>query len=382
MKKGTYALVLLVVAAAVVALAGCGGGTGAASPRLMGRVADTSGTPVEGVTVSLASNPAISTTTNADGVYVLRGVPAGPHFMVRYQRPGFAESHAVGLVSDGKYSTMDVVLFREGRVANVTAASDQVVTDARGDGNNARVTFQAGSLLNSAGVPVTDAVVSLTTALPSDPAFNQAYPSSFVGTVGGQDVPLSSYGALHVTMKDGSGNALKLDPSKPATIEIPVTSANDPGTPDIPLWSLNTATGKWVQEGTATRDSSVSPVVYRAQVTHFSWWALNIYPSTTHVIVVTTVEDPTVSPMVPVCGALVSVRRDRGAWQAKGITSTPQGIAAFIAPPPGPYWVEGKKAYHEDKGVYSYTTVGDTTYVTYWLRPASTGAQGGCPDCG
>ncbi len=382
MKKGTIALAVLVVAVALVALAGCGGGTGAASPRLMGRVADTSGAPIKGVTVSLASNPAISTTTNATGAYVLRGVPAGPQFMVRYHRAGFAESHAIGLVSDGKYSTMDVVMFREGRVANIAASTDQVVTDARPDGVNARVTFQAGSMLNNAGAPVSDAVVSVTTALPNDPAFNSAYPSSFVGRVGGTDVPLTSYGAVNVTMKDSSGNPLRLDSSKPATIEFPVTAGNDPGTPDIPLWSLNTETGKWVQEGTATRDASGASVVYRAQVTHFSWWAINVYPTSTHIIIVTTVEDPTVSPMVPVCGALVTVRRDRGAWQAKGITSTPQGIAAFIAPPPGPYWVEGKKDYHEDKGVYSYTTVGNTTYVTYWLRPASTGAPGGCPDCG
>ena len=377
MKKGTIAFAVFVAAAAVVALAGCGGGSGTAGPRRMGRVADTSGAPIEGVTVSLASNPAVSTTTNASGAYVLRGVPAGPSFMVRYHRAGFAESHAVGLVSDGKYSTMDVVMFREGRVANIVVNSDQVVTDTRSDGNNARVTFQAGSLQNSAGAPVADAVVSLTTALPSDPAFNSAYPGTFVGTVGARDVPLTSYGAINVTLKDASGNALRLDPTKPATIAIPVTAGNDPGTHDIPLWSLNTTTGKWDQEGTATRDASTSPVVYRAQVKHFSWWAINIFPSTDHVIVVATVEDPTVSPMVPVTGALVTVRRDRGAWQGKAITSTPQGLAAFIAPPPGPYWVEAKKDYHEDKGVYSITPIDpNTTAVTYWLRPASTGAQG------
>ncbi|NLI00153.1 MAG: carboxypeptidase regulatory-like domain-containing protein [Chthonomonadales bacterium] len=382
MKQGTLAFFGLVAAVTVVALAGCGGGTSGANPRLMGRVADTAGVPVEGVTVSLEANPSVTTVTNANGVYVLRGVPTSGNFMVRYRKAGFADSHAIGLVSDGKYSTMDVVLFREGRAASVATSSEQVVADARSDGLNAKVTFPPNRIVNSAGSPVASANITVTTAVPTDPRYNSAYPSSFVGVVGGSDVPLTSFGAVHVALKDGSGNALRLDASKPATIEFPIAAGHDPGTPEVPLWSLNASTGKWVQEGVATRDNSVSPAVYRGQVTHFSWWAINIYPSSTHTIIVQTVEDPTISPMVPVCGALVTARRDRGAWQSRAITSIPQGLAVFLAPPPGPYWVEAKKDYHEDKGVYSVTTVGNVTTVIYWLRPASTGAPGGCPDCG
>lgn len=381
MKKGTLAFVTVAAAAAVLVLAGCGGGTTGRSPRLMGRVADTAGIPVEGVTVSLASNPAVATTTNAEGAYVLKGVPVSTQdFVVSYSKPGFAASAALARVENGRWSTMDVVLIKQGGRTTVDGTQEVTVSDNRADGRNCKVTLPANSVVNAAGTPVANYVATVTTAVPSDAKYNYAYPSSFVGVIGGAQVPMISHGLANVILEDAAGNPLKLDPTKPATIEFPVDAAHDPGTPNVPLWSLNKTTGKWDIDALATRDSSASPVVYRAQVTHFSWYAINTYPTTTHYIIVTVVEDPTVDPMVPVCGALVVVRQDRGAWQARGSTST-QGVAGFVAPPPGPYWVEAKLDYYEDKGVYSQSTVGNVTNVLYWLRPYYTGAPGGCPDC-
>lgn len=375
MKKGTLAFAIAAAAVAVVALVGCGGGASSRSPRLMGRVADTSGLPVAGVTVSLGANPAMAATTNSAGVYVLKGVPVGPQFVVNYSKPAYAPSSAVASVENGRWSTMDVVLFAEGVTTNVDGTQASSVTQ-----NGGKVTLAANSVVTSSGAPVADPGVSLTTAAPTDAQYLYAFPSTFVGITGLQQVPLVSHGVMNVELKDGTGQALKLDATKPATIEFPVTAGHDPGTPTVPLWSLDKTTGIWVQEGVATRDDSVSPSVYRGQVTHFSWWAINTYPSTTHYIIVEVVEDPTVSPPVPVCGALVRVRQDRGAWQARGVTGT-QGTTGFIAPPPGPYWVEAKLDYYEDKGVYSQTTNGAVTHVVYWLRPSYTGAPGGCPDC-
>lgn len=382
MKKGTIALVVVAAAVAVLALAGCGGGgSSTRSPRLMGKVTDTSDLPIAGVTVSLTSNPAVTTTTNSAGLYVLKGVPSGTQeFTVTYSKPSYAESIAVAKVENGRWSTMDVVLFKSGATIHMDGTHDSVVEDNRADGMNCKITFLANSVVDASGAPVANPVVSITTASPDDARFNYAYPSLFVGVVGGGEMPLFSHGVVNVALKDSTGQPARLDPAKPATVEFPITPGHDPGTPTVPVWSLDKATGRWMVEAMASRDDTVSPAVYRAQVTHFSWWAINTYPSTTHYIIVEVVEDPTVSPMVPVCGAMVRVRRDRGAWQARGITST-QGIAAFVVPPPGPYWVEAKLDYYEDKGVYSQTTNGNITHVIYWLRPSNTGAPGGCPDC-
>lgn len=382
MKKGTLAFVLLLGAAAVIALAGCGGGGSSTAPRVIGRVADPTGIPVAGVTVTLASNPAVAATTNAEGFYVLRGVPAGPEFVVSYAKPTYAPAYAAVSVGNGKYSSMDVVLMPEGATSAIDASAAATVADARPNGINASVQLQPNSVVDSTGAPVANASVTVTTGSPTDTNYLNAFPSTFEGTPTGSTnkVPLTNIGLVNVALRDAAGKPLQIDPAKPATVVFPVTAGHDPGTATVPLWSLDKNTGRWVQDGVATRDDSVNPPVYRGQVTHFSWWAINVYPSSSQIILVTVVEDPTVNPPVPVCGAMVRIRGDRGAFQARGVTST-QGIAAFVAPPPGPYWVEAKNYYYEDKGVYSVTTNGNVTEVVYWLRPAGTGAPGGCPDC-
>lgn len=381
MKKGNIALAFAAAAAAVV-LAGCGGGGGTRSALVMGRVADTAGVPVEGVTVSLAANPAVTATTNSQGVYKLRGVPVGTKdFVINYAKATFAPTQASARVENGRWSTMDVFMIKEGRTIVLDGTIENVVEDNRPDGLNVKITFPANSIVNAAGAPVAAPVVTLTTSSPNDARFNYAFPSLFVGKIGAAEVPMINHGLANVKLTDGAGTPLKLDASKPATVEVPVTSGlHDPGAASVPIWTLDPATGKWSAEAIATRDNSVTPAVYRAQVTHFSWWAINTYPATTHYIIVEVVEDPTISPMVPVCGALVRVRQDKGAWQARGVTST-QGIAGFVAPPPGPYWVEAKLDFYEDKGVYSQSTSGNVTHVIYWLKPSNTGAPGGCPDC-
>ena len=80
------------------------------------------------------------------------------------------------------------------------------------------------------------------------------------------------------------GSKLKLAAGKTAQIKLPlyVNRLQDGGKivvgSAIPLWSLNTATGLWMQEGSGTAvasaASSTGPTL-RATISHFSWWNLN-----------------------------------------------------------------------------------------------------------
>lgn len=381
MRKCNISLALI-SAVTTVALAGCGGAGQTRKAALMGRVADASGLPVEGVTVSLASNPAVHTTTNSQGVYRLSGVPSGDHdFVVNYSKGSYATTQAVAKVANGRESTVDAYMLKEGRTIVLDGTIENVVQDNRPDGKNVKITFPANSIVNAAGAPIAAPIVTITSSSPSDSRFNYTFPGLFVGQNGGNEVPLINHGLVNVKLTDGSGAAAKLDPAKPATVEVPVPEGSfDPGLPAVPIWSLNPATGKWTPEALATRDTTVTPAVYRAQVTHFSWWAINTYPTTVHYILVKVVQDPTILPYAPVIGADVRVRADRGSWQARGVTDI-SGSISFTVPPPGPYWVEAKLAYYEDKGIYSQSTTGPLTTVIYWLKPSLTGAPGGCPDC-
>jgi len=379
MKKG-IALIAVAAAAAVFALAGCGGSSSSDYPRLEGRVADTQGAPVAGVTVSVASKPAVATTTNSAGYYALKGVPTGSsEFTVTYAKAGYVESVAVAKVEDGRAATMDVVLLKEGATVAIDGTKDAVAADNRADGLNGKVTLPANSIVSASGTPVANPVVTVTTALPTDPKFGYAYPSLFIGRVGAAESPLLSHGIINVSVKDSTGQPAKLDANKPATVEFPIASGDDPGSATVPLWSLDTATGRWVLEGTANRDNTSTPPVYRAQVTHFSWLAINTYPNGIQYVVVKVVEDPSINPPLPVAGAFVRVRCGN-TWQARGITSASDGKVVFAAPAgislnAKDNYEASKDSDYQNVGVQSIKTDGNTTEVVYWLKPLKTGAE-------
>ncbi len=115
----------------------------------------------------------------------------------------------------------------------------------------------------------------ISTLQPNDAGFTAMFPGRFLGgsTPGSTSnlQPLVSYGVVNVDLKDAQGNKLKLAPDARATLSFPIPS-NDPGSSSIPLWSLDTDSGVWVQEGAATR----SGASYVASVTHFSPWNCDI----------------------------------------------------------------------------------------------------------
>jgi hypothetical protein len=82
---------------------------------------------------------------------------------------------------------------------------------------------------------------------------------------------IESAGAIVVTPRDASGNVLQLAAGKSATIRIPLSTR---GTVQAtaPLWYMNTQTGRWVQEGSATLAGTAPNQYYEGSVSHFTTW--------------------------------------------------------------------------------------------------------------
>ncbi|WP_457629993.1 carboxypeptidase-like regulatory domain-containing protein [Oceanithermus sp.] len=90
-----YLLALL--AAALLALAGCAGETGAATRTVSGLLLDPYGQPVAYTTVAIAG--AAPVLTDPEGRFEIDGVPAGPYdLLISGVRPGFGEAMAAGNV--------------------------------------------------------------------------------------------------------------------------------------------------------------------------------------------------------------------------------------------------------------------------------------------
>lgn len=288
------------LAATVAVAAGCGGGGGdSATPAptpnpapapapapavsqtvsdrgiVTGKVVDPTGAAVGSTQVTLGGT---TVTSNEQGFFVIENVAPGANQTITLGKSGFMPGQSTVTVVGGQNSFLNLTIKQVGVArGNLSAATQQVVTDTRSDGRNGSVTIPANAVVDTAGRPVSTYTVELTTLVPGDPAFTSVFPGRFLGgtTAGTTANPglLQSFGVVQVDLKDAQGNALRLAQGARATLTFPIGTATgaDPGDASVPLWSLDPATGIWIQEGSATRSGST----YVAQVAHFSPWNID-----------------------------------------------------------------------------------------------------------
>ena len=108
---------------------------------------------------------------------------------------------------------------------------------------------------------------------PAEQGFLAAAPGnmSAIG-VNGDSYALESYGMYAVELFDLSGSELSIPDGEQATLQFPLP-ANYSNVPDeMPIWSMDETSGKWVEEGMAQQDNGFLV----AEVSHFSWWNCDV----------------------------------------------------------------------------------------------------------
>ena len=244
--------------------AGCGGGSGGGAPAPTPGTARSS---VEGVVLNSATGAVIAgatvqsgsatATTGADGRYTL-GVDPSTRLVLNVQASGFAEGMSIASVAENGTATPVTRLLPVGSTSTISHATGGTATVP---GSTAAVILPPGAF-GAAG----DVRVELTVVAPAqDPA---QMPGDFMTSTGQL---MESAGAIIVTPRDTAGNRLQLAAGQSATIRIPL-STRGAITPTIPLFFLNTQTGLWVQEGTATLMGTAPNQFYEGTVTHFTAW--------------------------------------------------------------------------------------------------------------
>ena len=233
---------------------------------MTGRAVDSAtGLGVAGVRVSAGT---LSATTDATGAFALSGVVAAERVTVVFSVDTHAEAARIAKVSAAATTDVQARLVRVGVTREVDIAAGGSVTMA---GTPAQVDLPSGGVQRADGsVPTGNMRVRMT---PIDPASDTAVmPGDFSTVVNGTAAPIESFGALNVTLSDSSGAALNLRTGQSATVRIPVASRDTTPPSTIPLFYFNTASGRWVQEGTATLTGSGTSSYYLGTVTHFSTW--------------------------------------------------------------------------------------------------------------
>lgn len=237
----------------------------AATSSVVGTALDAdTGTGVAGVRVTLGS---ATTTTDGSGNFTLSGVAPSDRASVAFVSTNYAESSRVVTVSDG-VTRVQARLVRVAGSATVDPVAGGTATLA---GSTAQVRLPAGGLQRADGSAPSGAVtVQLT---PIDPARDSTtMPGDFTTLVSGVVTPIESFGALNVQLVDAAGVAVNLRSGQTATIRIPFASRNGTPPASVPLYYFDTASGRWVREGTATLAGSGTGRYYEGSVGHFSTW--------------------------------------------------------------------------------------------------------------
>lgn len=261
-------------------LTACGGGDGASSntsetpqATVAGTVLDArTGSPVVGATVAAGNQ---STTTDANGKFTLLTM-ANPQAAVKVSKASYAENVVIANAVDQQTATITAQLLPVAVSTSIDAAAGGTVTVPS---SVAQVVLPPASLVRADGLPISGAVtVSVT---PIDPAVNTAYmPGDFrARTSTGTLSQIESYGAMTVTLTDTTGAKVNLAAGKSATIRIPLATRGT-ATPTIPLFWFDTASGLWIEEGTATLKGTSPNQYYEGTVTHFTTWNADQYYNT------------------------------------------------------------------------------------------------------
>lgn len=267
---------LLVVATVALGLASCGSGGGGGEepppPPVTGTVAgavtaQASGSAVAGARVQVAGLAAV--TTGADGRFSVGGVTPGERIAVRVEANGFAPALQVVAVSGSATASVPVSLYAEGVTVQVNPAAAVEVSEP---GSGARLAAPANAFrrVDGGAAPTGNLAVSITSV---DPLLDPTrMPGDYTATDGSAVRTLESFGAVAVDVRDSAGNRYNLAPGTQATLRIPAGSRAGTLPQTVGLYSLDEATGRWVQEGTATLAGSGSQRWYEATITHLSWW--------------------------------------------------------------------------------------------------------------
>ena len=321
---------------------------GEAADQIIGFVFDGSGNPISGVTVT--SSGGGSGTTDISGGFLFAATAGAQK--VTASKTGYFDNFK--MITVGGTTNMNIVLQTQTGIQSSVSLTGLTGGTVTGTGtgrpsNNAEVSFPANAIVDGSNNPVASATMKIGNILVSDTGATDIFPGTFLGEISGSDEPIESYGYVNVSVEDGSGNSLSLNPAIGATVRMPVNP--DPvGENTIATWRLNETTGVWEQGSNATRVGASN--VFEFNVTSFSWWNIDkpipvccdltvtVYADTLGTVFANGV-DVTVNVTPTNWGSRPTI------WQGRGTTNSNGQVTMKV--PPGILEVVGKR--------------GSTTYI-------------------
>jgi len=233
---------------------------------VQGRVLDENGLPVQGAAVTSGT---ASATTDENGVFNFSDISMSSRFgYVKVVKQGyFAGSRSI-LTAAGSSNYVTITLIPRTFRGSFDVSAGGAIAVQAGD----TVRFDASSIVNAATNAVYTGTVHVYASYldPLTADASEHMPGDLRGIdTSGKETMLQSFGMMVVELEGDGGEKLQIAAGKQAYISMKIPDALKASAPAaIPLWYFNDTTGKWIEQGAATRQGDQ----YCGYTTHFTWW--------------------------------------------------------------------------------------------------------------
>jgi hypothetical protein len=244
-----------------------------------------------------------SVTSNAGGAFSLT-VPETNRYVLTIKKDGFQTVSKVFL-SERTGTTYQL---RKAEMKPLDPTVDNTIlvkvprtdTGSQDGFGDVSVTIKANSIIDSAGKQVMAPVTSYSSRF--DHLFDKF--GRMPGDNGarnsvGDDVTLTSFGAIEVNLRGPGGEKYNIAPGMPADLSYPVHASQQASAPPtLPIWYYNEDSGLWEEDGTASLVALPAGPAYQGKAKHFS--AINVDLQKKDATCLKIVVDNTKLPTLPI----------------------------------------------------------------------------------
>ncbi|MBV7269496.1 hypothetical protein [Winogradskyella luteola] len=316
------------------------------SRDFLGNVIDTDRNPIEGVTITIGNQTAI---TDSNGIFILNDANVNERFgYIKAEKTGYIHGSRSVVPSNGT-NKVTIMLLDATVTGTVNSGTSETITANGGSS----VSFD-GNFMKEDGSAYSGSVDVIMHHLdPSDEDMSMQMPGMlYAQNEDGAERMLQTLGMLAVELRGSGGEDLNLAEGSTSEIKIPVDASLISIAPaTIPLWYFDEVNGYWKEEGVATLQGNM----YVGTVSHFSFWNCDIPAQAITLCVTVTDEDG---------NALnnLNVTITSGTFGTRGGYTNENGEVCGYVP----------SNESLELNVYSYELCGDATLLTEIVGPFST----------
>ncbi|MFC0604134.1 hypothetical protein [Winogradskyella pulchriflava] len=252
------------------------------SRDFIGNVIDIDKNPIEGVTITIGSQTAL---TDSNGVFILNNASVNERFgYIKAEKAGYIHGSRSVVPANGT-NKVTIMLLEATVVGTVNSGASETIT--ANDGSS--VSFD-GNFIKEDGSSYSGSVDVIMHHLdPADEDMPMQMPGMlYAENEDGAERMLQTLGMLAVELRGSGGEELNLAVGSTSEIKMPVDPSLMSIAPaTIPLWYFDEVNGYWKEEGFATLQGNM----YVGTVSHFSFWNCDIPAEAITLCVTATDED-------------------------------------------------------------------------------------------